>query len=64
MNVIFIEMFSNANISKNILLSVMIATFVIINIWRRRRRSKDTVSGVDDGDEEEVESRNGEELDV
>ena len=51
-------MFSNANISKNILLSVIIATFVIINIWRRRRRrSKDTVSGVDDGEEEEVESR-------
>ena len=46
-------------------LSVIIATIVIFNIWRRRRRrAKDTVSGVDDGEEEEVESRVGEELEV
>ena len=44
--------------------SVIIVIFVIVNFWRRRMRQKNTVSAVDDGEEEEVESTVGEEMDV
>ena len=44
--------------------SVIIVSFFVVNLWRRRRRQKNTVSAVDDGEEEEIESRVGEEMDV